>query len=148
MRVWQATTFAALAVAVVAAVFAIWPAVGEAPWEDEGSVVLQEETETPPDAGPRRTALEILNAAQSMNKILADCDDAPNSALIVPWYNRQDKVWLLGCFKGDVGPGRYVCFEVDDMTLETRGFSPPPSADSRDGPSGLAPCHRYGTEND
>ena len=48
-------TFLALIVAVVASVFAIWPAVADAPWEEEAVIVVREQA--PP---PEKTGCELL----------------------------------------------------------------------------------------
>lgn len=47
-------TFLALIVAVVASVFAIWPVVADAPWEEEPVIIVQEQ------AAPEPTRCERL----------------------------------------------------------------------------------------
>ena len=46
MNMWRAATFAALAVAIVAAAFAIWPVVADAPWEDNAPIIVDDRTDT------------------------------------------------------------------------------------------------------
>ena len=48
-------TFLVLIVAVVASVFAIWPAVADAPWEEEPVIVVQEQA-----LPPEKTGCELL----------------------------------------------------------------------------------------
>ena len=48
-------TFLVLIVAVVASVFAIWPAVADAPWEEEAVIVVQEQA-----LPPEKTGCELL----------------------------------------------------------------------------------------
>ena len=50
-------TFLVLVIAVVASVFAIWPAVADAPWEEEEAAVVESEA---PD--PRCEAARIMKA--------------------------------------------------------------------------------------
>ncbi|KKM90335.1 hypothetical protein LCGC14_1239680 [marine sediment metagenome] len=55
-------TFLVLIVAVVASVFAIWPAVADAPWEEEAVIVV--ETEAP---DPRCEAAHIMKAEATVS---------------------------------------------------------------------------------
>ena len=58
-------TFLVLIVAVVAAVFAIWPAVADAPWEEEAVIVVEAEA---PD--PRCEAAQIMKAEAAVSLAL------------------------------------------------------------------------------
>ena len=52
-------TFLALIVAIVASVFAIWPVVADAPWEEGAVIVMEAQAETP---DPRCEAARIMRA--------------------------------------------------------------------------------------
>ena len=46
MKLLLAALAVTFAIAVVASVFAIWPAVADAPWEDEAPVVVEDRTDS------------------------------------------------------------------------------------------------------
>ena len=67
MKFMPALTVAALAIAIVAAVFAIWPVVTDAPWEDEvpTPVVVSDDT----DAIRCEGALGFRNSTVQTGKV-------------------------------------------------------------------------------
>ena len=77
-------TFLVLIVAVVASVFAIWPVVADAPWEDEAAVVT-EEAEAP---DPRCEAAHIMKAEATVS--LAGVPDSFLNSVVET--NKRDSI--------------------------------------------------------
>ena len=102
MRLMLLVTVAALAIAAVVG-FVIWQVVGDAPQED--------------NAGPQRTAVEVLEAARTQDSTLAGCDDSAERRTLPPKWDDERQVWVVKCVRNDTLIGT-LCYEVDDETLE------------------------------
>ena len=114
-RLLIATLYLTLAVAITASVFAIWPVVADAPWEDKVPV------QPTPAGRPTRTALEVSQAVQT--QIPDWCTNSFNqTSASAPRWEESSKVWNLGCsiFPALLGGSVQLvtCYEIDDTTLE------------------------------
>ena len=76
-------TFLVLIVAVVASVFAIWPVVADAPWEEEAVIVVEAEA---PD--PRCEAAHIMKAEATVS--LAGVPDSFLNSVVET--NKRDSI--------------------------------------------------------
>ena len=119
-RLLIASLYLTLAVAITASVFAIWPVVADAPWEDSAPVVVP--VQPTPVGRPTRTALEVSQAVRTQ---LPDWCTSPFDETITsaPRWEESSKVWILGCsilprIGGPFDQARVSCYEIDDRTLE------------------------------